>query len=342
MRDKVASDRVKQVTGHLKDSPQLPADYSDILSTLDNIRERVATPNFQNRGCIKQKRSEKLWVRERLGQLLYAGSFVEIGSVSGKAKWKQTGERTEEIEDFMPANNVQVLLTADDFTIRAGHSDGAIHEKTLYLEKLALAMRLPVVKLTDGSSGGGSVSTIKKTGYSYIPMAQIPPVLANDDPVGRLCPELRTIIPRRRVRMYNSRAIIKCVFDASIWFEIGTLWGRTVIVGLARLGGRPVGVISTDCEVNGGAIDSSGSQKLTRHLKLCDVMNLPIVQLVDVPGYAIGTMAEKKANPFGVEEIIDPAQPRKIAAAWAAQVYDELLPARILDRNSGKIRPTFT
>ncbi|BDD58347.1 hypothetical protein MAP00_003630 [Monascus purpureus] len=218
-------------------------------------------------------------------------------------------------------------------------------------------MRLPVVKLTDGSSGGGSVSTIKKTGYSYIPMAQIPPVLANDDPVGRLCPELRTIIPRRRVRMYNSRAIIKCVFDASIWFEIGTLWGRTVIVGLARLGGRPVGVISTDCEVNGGAIDSSGSQKLTRHLKLCDVMNLPIVQLVDVPGYAIGTMAEKKeledeylrlmnpirtANPFGVEEIIDPAQPRKIAAAWAAQVYDELLPARILDRNSGKIRPTFT
>ncbi|BDD58346.1 hypothetical protein MAP00_003629 [Monascus purpureus] len=110
MRDKVASDRVKQVTGHLKDSPQLPADYSDILSTLDNIRERVATPNFQNRGCIKQKRSEKLWVRERLGQLLYAGSFVEIGSVSGKAKWKQTGERTEEIEDFMPANNVQGLF----------------------------------------------------------------------------------------------------------------------------------------------------------------------------------------------------------------------------------------
>lgn len=110
MRDKVASDRVKQVTGHLKDSPQLPAAYSDILSTLDNIRERVATPNFQNRGCIKQKRSEKLWVRERLGQLLYAGSFVEIGSVSGKAKWKQTGERTEEIEDFMPANNVQGLF----------------------------------------------------------------------------------------------------------------------------------------------------------------------------------------------------------------------------------------
>lgn len=136
-----------------------------------------------------------------------------------------------------------------------------------------------------------------RTVLSYLPncaQAQIPPVLANDDPVGRLCPELRTIIPRRRVRMYNARAIIKSVFDASTWFEIGALWGRTVIVGLARLGGRPVGVISTDCEVNGGAIDSSGSQKLTRHLKLCDVMNLPIVQLVDVPGYAIGTMAERK------------------------------------------------
>lgn len=63
----------------------------------------------------------------------------------------------------------RIVLTADDFSIRSGHADGSIMEKTLYVEELALKLRLPVVKLVDGSSGGGSVTTIRKTSYSYIP-----------------------------------------------------------------------------------------------------------------------------------------------------------------------------
>jgi acetyl-CoA carboxylase carboxyltransferase component len=82
--------------------------------------------------------------------------------------------------------------------------------------------------------------------------------------------------------MYNPRTIIQSVVDNDSWFEIGALWGRTAIGGLARLGGRPIGVISLNCEVNGGALDAAGSQKLTRLLKLCDVMNLPILQFIDV------------------------------------------------------------
>lgn len=61
------------------------------------------------------------------------------------------------------------MFTADDFSIRAGHADGALMEKTIYMEKLAIALRLPIVKLVDGSSGGGSVTTIKTAGFSYIP-----------------------------------------------------------------------------------------------------------------------------------------------------------------------------
>lgn len=138
-----------------------------------------------------------------------------------------------------------------------------------------------------------------RTVLSYLPNcghAQLPPTLPRNetnDPIDRLCPELRTIIPRRRTRMYNAKAIIETVFDAGSWFEIGPLWGRTAITGLARLNGRPVGVLSLNCEVNAGALDAGGSQKMTRHLKFCDVMNLPIVQFVDVPGYGVGTQAEK-------------------------------------------------
>jgi acetyl-CoA carboxylase carboxyltransferase component len=65
-----------------------------------------------------------------------------------------------------------VLITADDFSIRGGHADGATMEKTVYIEKMAIALKLPVIKLVDGSSGGGSVTTIRKAGWSYLP--QIP------------------------------------------------------------------------------------------------------------------------------------------------------------------------
>ncbi|TVY78205.1 Propionyl-CoA carboxylase carboxyltransferase subunit, partial [Lachnellula suecica] len=282
-------------------------------------------------------------------------------------------------------------------------ADGALMEKTIYMEKLAISLKLPIIKLVDGSSGGGSVTTIKTMGYSYIPPmpsfgfvveqlnlgipnlgavlgpaiglgaarvvachfsvmaadvgalfnagpkvvagatfeeglsfldlggpsmhctngtidnlaanekecfaqlrtvlsylpnsgASLPPTLPSTDPATRLCPDLRTIIPRRKARMYDPRKIITSVADVDSWFEIGALWGTTAIVGLARLCGRPVGIISLNCEVNAGALDAAGSQKITRHLKFCDIFNIPILQFVDVPGYAIGTNAERTAT----------------------------------------------
>lgn len=167
-----------------------------------------------------------------------------------------------------------------------------------------------------------------RTVLGYLPNSgsDAPPVISPcEDPEDREDLALRTIIPRRKARMYNPRVIITSVVDKGSWFEIGALWGKTAISGLARLGGRPVGIISLNCEVNGGALDAAGSQKLTRLLKLCDVMNLPVVQFVDIrkccktehpfhgmfvwsvqltasAGYAIGTIAERTATMrWGVE-----------------------------------------
>ncbi|KAF7872237.1 hypothetical protein EAF04_003161 [Stromatinia cepivora] len=137
-----------------------------------------------------------------------------------------------------------------------------------------------------------------RTILSYLPnsSASLPPTIGTEDPADRLCENLRTIIPRRKARMYDPRKIITTVVDAESWFEIGALWGTTAIVGLARLAGRPVGIISLNCEINAGALDAAGSQKITRHLKFCDIFNIPILQFVDIPGYAIGTIAERTAT----------------------------------------------
>lgn len=180
----VATERLNKLSSHIKPKPKsknashLPADSSDVLSQINTLRDIASTPNPKYRGYIRQKQAGKLWVRERIDQLLDPGSFEEIGSISGTVKWRKTGPMRETPEAFVPSNNVQgmgklrgrrVLLTADDFSIRGGHADGSTAEKTIYLEKLAVALKLPVVKLVDGSSGGGSVTTIRKAGWSYLP-----------------------------------------------------------------------------------------------------------------------------------------------------------------------------
>jgi acetyl-CoA carboxylase carboxyltransferase component len=129
-----------------------------------------------------------------------------------------------------------------------------------------------------------------------------PPTIPCADSVAREDKGLRSVVPRKRERMFDMRKIISTVVDEGDFFEIGELWGRTAIVGLARMGGRPVGVLASNPEVQAGAIDAAGSQKMTRHLKFCDVFNLPLVQFVDVPGYAVGTVAERTATMrWGVE-----------------------------------------
>lgn len=194
-----ATQRLNQVSSHLLAEPskketktkspinRLPADHSDVLGQIASLRKIAATPNPNHRGYVRQKQAGKLWVRERIEQLLDPGSFTEIGSVSGTVTWKKTAPMREEPVSFIPSNNVQgagmlrgrkVLLTADDFSIRSGHADGASSGKTVYVEKLAIALRIPVVKLVDGSSGGGSVTTIKKEGWSYLPhVAPFKPVI---------------------------------------------------------------------------------------------------------------------------------------------------------------------
>jgi hypothetical protein len=113
-----AKDRLAQVSNHIAPNTpkrrrkksaeaELPADYSDILGQIATLRKIAATPDPNNRGYVRQKQAGKLWVRERVEQLLDPGSFVEVGSVSGTVKWKQIGPVKEEPVEYVPSNNVQ-------------------------------------------------------------------------------------------------------------------------------------------------------------------------------------------------------------------------------------------
>ncbi len=369
-------------------------------------REELARQMGGDERIARQHANGRLTVRERIARLLDEGSFHEIGALAGRATY---GGGT--LQEFTPTNFVlgtgriagrRVVLGGDDFTVRGGAADAKVGDKSGYGERLALEMRLPLVRLIDGSGGGGSVKTLEMVGHSYIPMihgfqttvdlmgavpvvcacmgsvaglgavrvtlshfsvmvretsqlfvagppvvergfghkvgknelggAQIhamgsgavdnavdtedecfeairrflsylpqnvwnvPPRSAPADDPKRRDETLLSVIPRDRRRMYEVREIIHSVVDCGSFFETMPEYGRPLVTGLARLDGFPVGIMANDTKHRGGAVDAPASDKMMRFVDLCDTFHLPIVYLVDNPGFLIGTEAEQEGT----------------------------------------------
>ncbi|MCL8207624.1 MAG: methylmalonyl-CoA carboxyltransferase [Actinomycetia bacterium] len=377
--------------------------------------ERVARHRAQGR----------LTVRERIAALLDPGSFHEIGGLAGQATYENG-----ELVAFRPANFVfgtgtiggrKVVVAGDDFTVRGGAADGSVRGKQEYAERLAFTYRIPIVRLVDGSGGGGSVRTLETAGHTYVPVnpawdavvanlgmvpvvsaclgsvaglgaarvvashfsvmvagtsqlfvagppvvkygtgedldkeslggvqvhrhsgavdniaateaeafAQIrrflsylpshvfelPPVVPAEDDPERREEALPAFIPRNRRQPYRIRELLALVFDRDSLFELGRTHGGSVVTALARLDGRPVGVVASDPYVAGGALTAEASRKLERFVDLCDTFHLPLVALVDQPGLAIGRRAEEKATiRWGTRAIVAVYQARVPMAA---------------------------
>jgi acetyl-CoA carboxylase carboxyltransferase component len=353
----------------------------------------------------RQRASGRLTVRERIERLFDEGTFHETGALAGRGTYD--GER---LEEFLPANVVigrgridgrPAVVQADDFTVRGGAADAAIWQKMVYAERMAHDLRLPLVRLVDGTGGGGSVKSLEMMGHTYVPFipgmdlavenlsvapvvaaalgpvaglgaarvvaahfsvivrgtAQLfvagppvvaaamgeapdkeelggaraqtragavdneagdeddafgqmkrflsylppnvwetPPVEPSDDPRGRREEELLSIVPRDRRKTYKVRQILELVLDQGSMFEVGRRYGGSLVTALARLEGRPVGVLASDPAHYGGGLTADASEKLTRFVDICDQFRLPVVNFVDQPGFVIGTDAERRGT----------------------------------------------
>jgi acetyl-CoA carboxylase carboxyltransferase component len=371
---------------------------------IEELRRREALARLMG-GADKVKRQHdagRLTVRERIDALLDPGSFHEIGALAGRAQYGVTGE----IEAFQPANFVfgrgrvdgrPVVVGGDDFTVRGGAADASIRQKQVQSEQTANELRIPLIRLVDGTGGGGSVKTIETQGYTYVPanpawdwvVANLgtvpvvalglgsvaglgaarlvsshysvmvdgishmfiagPPVVAragktvtkeelggsdiharagavddvvateqdafararrflsylpssvyelpergpaSDDP-GRRDAFLIEAVPHDRRKVYDMRKILAALVDNGSLFEIGRKFGGSVITALARLDGWPVAVLASDPYFYGGGWTADASDKVTRFVDLANTFHLPVVHLVDVPGFVIGPESEK-------------------------------------------------
>jgi acetyl-CoA carboxylase carboxyltransferase component len=347
----------------------------------------------------------KLTVRERIEALLDADSFHEIGALTGRATYDDDGN----IVDVTPANFVMgrgriegrpVVVGGDDFTVRGGAADASIFQKQVHAERMARELRLPIVRLVDGSGGGGSVKSLETERRSFVPfnpgwehvvanlatvpvvslclgsvaglgaarvvtshfsvmvkgtsqlfvagppvvaqvgedvdketlggsaihtrngavddevesepaafelarrflsylppsVDELPPRAANTDDPERRDESLATAIPRERRKVYKIRSIIESLVDQDSWLEVGRFNGRSAVTGLARLDGWPVAILANDPYFYAGGWTARASEKVARFIDLADTFHLPVVHLVDNPGFVIGTQAEQDAT----------------------------------------------
>ena len=351
----------------------------------------------------RQHDAGRLTVRERIDRLFDPGTFHETGVLAGVPSYE--GQRLSAIR---PANFVlgtgqldgrRAVVGGDDFTVRGGAADGAVGYKFTYAERMALELRIPMIRLVDGTGGGGSVRSLDRMKRTYVPfnpgmdvmtellstvpvvsaalgpvaglgaarvvfshfslmprgtgqvfvagppvvrrgigqeiekedlggshihtrvsgvvdnevaseqeafdqirrflsylppsVYEIPPIQPTNDPRTRREEELLSIVPRNRRHAYDMRRIVELVLDRGSFFEITPGYGRSIITGLARLLGRPLGVLANDPKPLGGAVDAAASEKMTRFIDLCDTFHLPLINFVDNPGFLIGLAAER-------------------------------------------------
>ncbi|HUG96702.1 MAG TPA: acyl-CoA carboxylase subunit beta [Nitrososphaera sp.] len=116
-------------------------------------------------------------------------------------------------------------------------------------------------------------------------------VETNDDP-NRIDADLINKLPENPYQQYDMKDIIKSVVDNGDFFEIHELFAENILVGFARMGGRAVGIIANQPQFLAGALDINSSNKAARFIRFCDAFNIPIVTLVDTPGYLPGTDQE--------------------------------------------------
>ncbi len=375
------------------------------------LRQSFAEQMGGEEKVARQHARGKLDARQRIAGIVDADSFREIGKIAGTGTYDDDGKLTH----FAASNyiygrgNIEgrpAVITADDFTVRGGASDASIHRKMIQAEQMAHELGLPLIRMIDGTGGGGSVKSLEDYGATNVPAVpgwgevvtnlDTVPVVAlalgptaglgaarivashysvmvkglsqlfsagpalveaigeasdkeslggsdihtrngvvddevadeyaafaaarrflsylpsqtgelaartqSSDPADRRDEDLLSLVPRGAKQVYSMRRAMRMIFDEDSIFEMGRLWGRAVITAFARLDGYPVAVLASDPSFLGGSWEAKTSEKVERFIKLADQFKLPVVHLVDNPGFMIGKAAEETGTiRYGVQ-----------------------------------------
>jgi acetyl-CoA carboxylase carboxyltransferase component len=131
---------------------------------------------------------------------------------------------------------------------------------------------------------------------AYFPSSNLeqPPIIEASDPIDRRAEELYDIVPANPRQAYDIHKVIATIADDGDFFPMKPDWARNLVTGFARFGGRPVGIVANQPKFLGGALDVNSADKAARFVWLCDAFNIPLVFLMDCPGFIVGSAVEKQ------------------------------------------------
>ncbi len=130
---------------------------------------------------------------------------------------------------------------------------------------------------------------------SFMPQncEQPPPIRVSDDPVERADDDLIEVLPESNRKPYDMYEVIRRIVDDGEWFDMKPQFAKTIITCLARMGGRPVGIVANQPKQLGGILENDSADKAARFINLCDAFGIPLLFLQDVPGFMVGTKVEQ-------------------------------------------------
>ncbi len=137
------------------------------------------------------------------------------------------------------------------------------------------------------------IAKIKKL-LSFLPQNNLEsaPERPTNDPVSRVDDTLNDIIPDNPNKAYDMYGVIRSIVDDGDFFEVHEHYAKNIIVGFAHMGGKSVGIVANQPRILAGVLDINASRKAARFVRFCDAFNIPLVTLVDVPGFLCGTQQE--------------------------------------------------
>jgi acetyl-CoA carboxylase carboxyltransferase component len=130
-------------------------------------------------------------------------------------------------------------------------------------------------------------------GYFPSHCEEPPPVLPSSDPIDRRDDDLLDVLPESNRKPYDMYEVIRRIVDHGVYFDLKPQWAKTIITCLARFGGRPAGIVASQPKQLGGILDNDSADKAARFINLCNAYGLPLVYLMDVPGFMVGTKVEQ-------------------------------------------------
>src|SRR5437764_4917213 len=222
-------------------------------------------------------------------EVVASGVIPQVAALLGR--WAAGTAYIPGLADFVPmVSGRGSMALAGPHLVRAAVGENVTQEE---LGGARIHCRISGVGDLEVPDDEACIAAIKEY-LSFFPShcEQPAPVRPTADPIDRGDDELLDVLPESNRKPYDMYDVIRRIVDDGRYFDLKPKWARTIITCLARFGGRPVGIVASQPRQLGGILDNDSADKAARFVNLCNAFAIPLVFLMDVPGFMVGTKVE--------------------------------------------------